>query len=44
MSDAMGKRIELEPDSEAPFEKRQVQIIRERWVTDEFELLELLGR
>ncbi|CAF0838875.1 unnamed protein product [Brachionus calyciflorus] len=43
-SDAMGRRIELEPDSEPAFECRQITIRKEKWVTDEFEMLEFLGR
>lgn len=59
-SDAMGRRIELEPgilffsvdiffllllkDSEPAFEFRQITIRKEKWITDEFDLLEFLGR
>ena len=43
-SNKMGKKVELEPDVEPAFEKRNVQIRKEKWVTDEFELMEFLGR
>ncbi len=38
------KNVELEPDSEPAFEKRQVEIKNNRWITDDFEVLEFLGR
>ena len=44
MNDAKGKSVELEPDSEPAFEKRQVEIKKNRWITDDFEVLEFLGR
>ncbi len=31
-------------DSEPPFEKRNIQIKQDKWVSDEFELLEFLGK
>lgn len=43
-SDAMGKKIELEPESEAPFESREIHIIKDTWVNDQFDILEFLGR
>ena len=36
--------ISLFKDAEPPFERRQVAIRKEKWVTDEFEMLEFLGR
>jgi len=40
----MGKKVELESDSEPAFENRHIQIKNDRWVTDDFEVLEFLGR
>lgn len=36
--------IQLEPDSEPAFEKRQVEIQKGKWVTEEFDILNFLGR
>ncbi len=44
MNDTKGQNIELEPDSEPAFEKRQVEIQKNRWITDDFQVLEFLGR
>lgn len=44
MNDASGKNVQLEPDSEPAFEKRQVEIQRNKCITDDFDVLEFLGR
>jgi hypothetical protein len=36
--------IHLEPDSEPAFDKREVSIQKGKWVTQEFEILNFLGR
>lgn len=44
MDDAIGRKVELEPECEPAFEKRQCEIKKEKWVTDDFEILDFLGR